>query len=443
MAKTLKSKDALKEETRRLLEEEQKMYKKAAEKSAAIKEKDLPGYDPNKDDEELVFYSEDDKEEENEYPTFGINFLDTLAETEAKKNKEEDLLGAKDYEKFLERENQKKEEIRKSKEKDLPGYRPWEKKYEFRDYYDQKQIFSDSIYDEYLTAEEYAMSEGKNAFENTVKGMFNNTRSTLAETVERGAFLLSDNIPGYKAAENVYLNNNSKEITDVANNHFLLAKKETSETGNKLINLADILSKEMGYNIFGLKAGAWLQIIDCGLKEYEKLRKSGVPKEEALQQSTKKAVFSFIEDKISDIGIKWLNKQLPKGNVYGITADTDDFVDNFESNNYNRANEKGELVNEFYDLLTDSEWADYYQKITERGKLNSTIGDVYVWNGNGIIVISKRVRITGNTNDYQVIGYEFAENSYEVAQAVQKEINKSGGKYDARRIEEIIGSFSE
>ena len=152
---------------------------------------------------------------------------------------------------------------------------------------------------------------------------------------------------------------------------------------------------------------------------------------------------SLAGEKVLDKGGKWLNKQLPKGNVYGITADTDDFVDNFDSNNYNRANEKGELVNEFYDLLTDSEWAEYYQKITERGKLNSPIGDVYVWNGNGIIVISKRVRITGNTNDYQVIGYEFAENSYEVAQAVQKEINKSGGKYDARKIEEIIGSFSE
>ena len=54
---------------------------------------------------------------------------------------------------------------------------------------------SDDDYKErHEAAEEYAVSEGKNAFENTVKGMFNNTRSTLAETVERGAFLLSDNI---------------------------------------------------------------------------------------------------------------------------------------------------------------------------------------------------------------------------------------------------------
>ena len=28
-----------------------------------------------------------------------------------------------------------------------------------------------------------------------------------------------------------------------------------------------------------------------------------------------------------DKGGKWLNKQLPKGNVYGLTAGTDEFVD--------------------------------------------------------------------------------------------------------------------
>ena len=288
------------------------------------------------------------------------------------------------------------------------------------------------------------MSEGKNAFENTVKGMFNNTRSTLAETVERGAFLLSDNIPGYKAAENVYLNNNSKEITDVANNHFLLAKKETSETGNKLINLADILSKEMGYNIFGLKAGAWLQIIDCGLKEYEKLRKSGVPKEEALQQSTKKAVFSFIEDKISDIGIKWLNKQLPKGNVYGITADTDDFVDNFDSNNYNRGNEKGELVNEFYDLLTDSEWAEYYQKIADNGMLNKPLGYTYVSYEGDMIIFSKRVMTSGTAQDYQIIDCWYVGNdeAYMDVLNLQKKINRGESNYDERRIRQELDRIS-
>ncbi|MBR3963752.1 MAG: hypothetical protein IKK14_09560 [Oscillospiraceae bacterium] len=41
------------------------MKKLAAEKSAAIKEKDLPGYDPNKEDEEFVFFSEEDREKDD------------------------------------------------------------------------------------------------------------------------------------------------------------------------------------------------------------------------------------------------------------------------------------------------------------------------------------------------------------------------------------------
>lgn len=90
------------------------MKKKGRGEIAATKKEDLPGYDPNKDDEELVLFSEDDKEEENEYPAFRSSFLETLEETEARKNKEEDLLGAKDYKKLLELENKKKEETRKN-----------------------------------------------------------------------------------------------------------------------------------------------------------------------------------------------------------------------------------------------------------------------------------------------------------------------------------------
>ena len=78
----------LKEEDARLKDLGEKRKKEAAEKSAATKK-----------EEDFVFYSEDDKEEENDYPTFGSDFLDTLAETEAKKNKEEDLPGFKPEEK--------------------------------------------------------------------------------------------------------------------------------------------------------------------------------------------------------------------------------------------------------------------------------------------------------------------------------------------------------
>ena len=103
-------------------------------------------YDPVKAvTTEPMLFRDEDGEKDEKGPFWYSSFIRNFEAEQARENKENDLLGAKDYEKILERENQKKEEIRKSKEKDLPGYRPWEKKYEFRDYYDQKQIFSDSM----------------------------------------------------------------------------------------------------------------------------------------------------------------------------------------------------------------------------------------------------------------------------------------------------------
>lgn len=64
--------------------------------------------------EEPIFFKDEDREEENEYPDFGKEFLNITAEEQAKKNKENDLLGAKDYKKLLELENKKKEETRKN-----------------------------------------------------------------------------------------------------------------------------------------------------------------------------------------------------------------------------------------------------------------------------------------------------------------------------------------
>ena len=95
--------------------------------------------------EEPIFFKDEDREEENEYPDFGKEFLNITAEEQAKKNKENDLLGAKDYKKLLELENKKKEETRKSKENDLLGFKPEEKKYEIKNVHGDKQGLSDSM----------------------------------------------------------------------------------------------------------------------------------------------------------------------------------------------------------------------------------------------------------------------------------------------------------
>ena len=50
----------------------------------AIKEKDLPGYDPNKKEKDFVLYSEEGRDKENEYSTFGSDFLEEFEKDEPK-----------------------------------------------------------------------------------------------------------------------------------------------------------------------------------------------------------------------------------------------------------------------------------------------------------------------------------------------------------------------
>ncbi len=215
----------LNEEDERLKDLGEKRKKEAAEKSAAgekglyeLEPKEFLDkvYDPVKAvTTEPMLFRDEDGEKDEKGPFWYSSFIRNFEAEQARENKENDLLGAKDYGKILERENQKKEEIRKSKENDLPGYRPWEKKYEFRDYYDQKQIFSDSIYDKYLVAEEHAMSEGKNAFENTVKGMFNRLRSAPGEAIEDAAYFLKDNIRDDAPGKGMrWLDDNAEKVVE-------------------------------------------------------------------------------------------------------------------------------------------------------------------------------------------------------------------------------------
>ena len=133
--KTGSPKAAKKYETEKILEEEREYFeeRKAAERAKSTE--DFP----------LLFSDDDIIEDEYDYPGFGKSFLDIIAEDEAKKNKENDLIGAKDHKKLLELENKKAEEVRKNKAKDLPGYRPGEKKYAFENVYGTKQGLSDSM----------------------------------------------------------------------------------------------------------------------------------------------------------------------------------------------------------------------------------------------------------------------------------------------------------
>jgi hypothetical protein len=61
-----------------------------------------------------MLFRDEDREEEEKSPLWEMEFIKNFKAEQAKKNKENDLLGAKDYGKILERENQKKEEIRRN-----------------------------------------------------------------------------------------------------------------------------------------------------------------------------------------------------------------------------------------------------------------------------------------------------------------------------------------
>ncbi len=394
-----KEKAKKKEETRKVLEEEQKEFEKAADYSAA---------------EEPVLFKEEDFEREEKDEKWYKEFEKVLEETS-------------DY--VTEKQARGKIVVPQN------GYGSR------NEWYKQKP---EAFINSYNSAEDYVMSDGNNAFENVIKGMFNNTRSTLGKTAGNAEFFLSDNIPGYKAGENTYKNNDPWYISDIAKKQFGFAREETGQFGNKVIDAADIFSKELGYGMLGLKSADWFRNADIGFTEYERLRKSGVSKEEAFRESVKKTGFSFAEDKFWDKGGDWLSKKSIKDHSFGIVTNIDEFVDNADFADYNRANKPGELINEFYDLLTDQEWAQYYRKIADNGMLNKPLGYIYVSYEGDMIIFSKRVMTGGVAQDYQIIDCWYIGNdeAYMDVLNLQKKINKGGNNYDERRIRQELDKIS-
>ena len=332
MAKPAKSKKELKVETRKLLEEEQREFEKAAEKSAALEEKKSepkketsvpfyiknegkeldeldfseiyePNYVPRKTTvKDFVFFGEDDREEENEYPGFGKHFLEILAEDEAKKNKENDLIVSKDYEMLIEQK-------RKNKEKDLPGYRPGESeesKYLLSPTVRASMQWSENMYNAYKSGEEWLMSE--EGGDDLVKGFINNVRSAIGSGVEDFAYLLNDIAPWYTPAKKVVEVNMAGEIEEQAQRNFGNAR--ANGVNGNVVDFLDSASKGLGYNVFGLKAGNYIQDGADTFNEYRNLRDSGYTKEEATLAMAKKAGLSFVEDKLLDKGGEWVGNRI-------------------------------------------------------------------------------------------------------------------------------------
>ena len=216
----------------------------------------MPGYEP----EEPIFYSEEDREEENEYSDFGKEFLKEL------ESEEEEYLS------FADRRKQKK---------------------------------SDTVFDTYNTGEEWLMSEGE---DDLAKGFINNVRSAIGSGVEDFAYWLNDNAPWYEPAETVFKNNTAGKIEEKAQKQFGNAK--ANGVNGKFVDAMDDLSKGLGYNVFGAKAGNYIQSGAESFDEYRTLREQGYSKEEATLAMAKKAGLSFVEDKLLDKGGEWVGNRI-------------------------------------------------------------------------------------------------------------------------------------
>ncbi|MBQ6877958.1 MAG: hypothetical protein IJO22_06120 [Oscillospiraceae bacterium] len=345
MARPLKSKKELKDETLEELEKEQKFFeereRKAAERSAAgskdeldelnIKEfldstadpvKKITEYEPE------FFRDEDREKEEESYRGFGKSFLEILEEEEARKNKEKDLIGAKDRKKLAEAEKKKAEQARAYKEADLPGYDLEEKEYEFADYYTQKQRLSDSIYDRYVEGEKWLMSEGE---DDIVKGFINNFRSSIGTGVEDFAYWLNDHASWYKPAKKVVEKNTAGKISDMAQRQFANAK--AAGANEKYVDLMDSVSKGLGYNALGFKAGNYIQGGAETFDEYRTLREKGYSKEKATKITASKIPLAILSAKADD----YLGKNSRVDDVlYGKSGVVDKIDDIIEFENFKK-----------------------------------------------------------------------------------------------------------
>ncbi|MBQ2301716.1 MAG: hypothetical protein II254_00545 [Oscillospiraceae bacterium] len=278
MARPLKTKEELKKETEEAFLKEFGITKEAAEKSAATKKEDLPGYDPNKDDEELVFYSEEDREKDD-----------------------------KDEEWYKEFEEE-------SRYLNSPTVRA-------------SITRSNNMYNVYKSGEEWLMSD--EGGENLVKGFINNFRSAIGTGVEDFAFWLTENAPWYKPAQNVVEKNTAGKVEEQAQKQFGNAK--ANGVNGKVVDFMDNTSKNLGYSLLGFKAGDYAQGIGEGFDTYRNLREQGYSKEEAARKSLGKTTLAILSTKADD----YIGKNNKVDDVLGARYDIKRKVDSPKKKKYN------------------------------------------------------------------------------------------------------------
>ena len=289
MSRPLKTKDELKNETRKILEEEQEEFKKAAEKSAAKEERERetqtqrlsvrdilekPQKVKKLMESEPILFSEEDREKDEKSPLWYKEFEESLREENEKE----------------EESNVKNISQKESKKEETKYLSPMVRASIQR---------SNNIYNAYKSGEEWLMSEDD---EDLIKGIINNIRSAIGTGVEELAYAINDFAPRYKPAKDVLEKNTAGKIAEKAQEQFENAKEKGA--GENLVNGLDRLSKNAGYNIFGAKAGNYIEALSEGFGEYKKLREQGYSKEEAAAISLGKISSEFLLSKADDYLLK-------------------------------------------------------------------------------------------------------------------------------------------
>ena len=131
-----------------------------------------------------------------------------------------------------------------------------------------------------------------------MKGFINNVRSAIGSGVEDFAYCLNDVAPWYTPAKKVVEDNMAGEIEEQAQRNFGNAK--ANGVNGKFVDAMDDLSKGLGYNVFGAKAGNYIQDGADAFGEYRSLRDSGYTKEEATLAMAKKAPMYILSNKADD-----------------------------------------------------------------------------------------------------------------------------------------------
>lgn len=179
-----------------LSESEKEKAKKEVEKAEKIKKekKEETKKILEAEQEEFVLFKDEDFEKDDKDEKWYREFEEGLKE-ETRKNKENDLIGAKDYEMLL-------DQTRKNKEKDLPGYRQGEKRYAFENVYGTKQGLSDSMALRLGVSQEKLDEISKEADKKFGKDIFSEAVDSgvvnIGANIVGGGDLVLDKIVGWK-----------------------------------------------------------------------------------------------------------------------------------------------------------------------------------------------------------------------------------------------------